>query len=87
MSNNRNVALTLRPYIAGGSGAIFSSICIHPIDLVKVRLQVANTAVEGRVSGIAIAKRVFFLVCQLLLLDRQCMELLRLVFMTVFLKS
>ena len=58
MSNNRNVALTLRPYIAGGSGAIFSSICIHPIDLVKVRLQVANTAVEGRVSGIAIAKSV-----------------------------
>ena len=58
MSNNKNVALTLRPYIAGGSGAIFSSICIHPIDLVKVRLQVANTAVEGRVSGIAIAKSV-----------------------------
>ena len=58
MSNNRNVVLTLRSYIAGGSGAIFSSICIHPIDLVKVRLQVANTAVEGRVSGIAIAKSV-----------------------------
>ena len=58
MSNKNNIAYTLRPYIAGGSGAIFSSVCIHPIDLVKVRLQVANTAAEGRISGVAIAKSV-----------------------------
>jgi solute carrier family 25 oxoglutarate transporter 11 len=58
MVDNKSVAITLRPYIAGGSGAIFSSICIHPIDLVKVRLHVANTAVEGRVTGLSIARNV-----------------------------
>lgn len=58
MAGDKTIAITLRPYIAGGSGAIFSSICIHPIDLVKVRLQVANTAVEGSVSGLSIAKSV-----------------------------
>ena len=58
MAGDKTIAITLRPYIAGGSGAIFSSICIHPIDLVKVRLQVANTAAEGSVSGLSIAKSV-----------------------------
>lgn len=58
MSRNHSVAVALRPYIAGGSGAIFSSICIHPIDLVKVRLQVASTTAEGGVSGMSIARNV-----------------------------
>ena len=58
MTKDHSLAITLRPYIAGGSGAIFSSMCIHPIDLVKVRLQVANSTVEGKVSAISIAKNV-----------------------------
>lgn len=58
MSKDHHIAIALRPYIAGGSGAIFSSMCIHPIDLIKVRLQVANTAIEGKVTGLSIAKSV-----------------------------
>jgi len=29
----------LKPYVCGGSAAIVSSVCIHPIDLVKVHIQ------------------------------------------------
>lgn len=58
MSGDHHLAIALRPYIAGGSGAIFSSICIHPIDLVKVRLQVAPSTVSGSASGVAIARSV-----------------------------
>lgn len=58
MTKDHSLAVTLRPYVAGGSGAIFSSMCIHPIDLVKVRLQVANSTVEGKVSAVSIAKNV-----------------------------
>lgn len=58
MSNNSSLAILLRPYIAGGSGAIFSSICIHPIDLVKVRLQVASVSAGTSVSGLSIARNV-----------------------------
>lgn len=58
MTKDHSLAVTLRPYVAGGSGAIFSPMCIHPIDLVKVRLQVANSTVEGKVSAVSIAKNV-----------------------------
>lgn len=58
MSGDHHLAIALRPYIAGGSGAIFSSICIHPIDLVKVRLQVAPSTISGSASGLAIARSV-----------------------------
>lgn len=34
-----NIASALKPYICGGSAAMFASCCIHPIDLTKVRLQ------------------------------------------------
>ena len=33
------VAATVKPYVCGGSSAMFASCCIHPIDLTKVRLQ------------------------------------------------
>ena len=58
MNNNNSLAIALRPYIAGGAGAIFSSVCIHPIDLFKVRLQVASATFGGVVSGMAIARNV-----------------------------
>lgn len=58
MSQDHHVAIALRPYIAGGAGAIFSSICIHPIDLVKVRLQVASVTVGGGATGMTIARSV-----------------------------
>lgn len=37
------VASTLRPYITSGTAAIFASSCVHPMDLIKVRIQVSNT--------------------------------------------
>lgn len=58
MTGDHHLAIALRPYIAGGSGAIFSSVCIHPIDLVKVRLQLASSTVSGNASGLAIARSV-----------------------------
>ena len=58
MSNDHHVVIALRPYIAGGAGAIFSSMCIHPIDLVKVRLQVASNTVGGSANGLVIARNV-----------------------------
>lgn len=58
MKSNSNLSIALRPYIAGGAGAIFSSVCIHPIDLVKVRLQVASTSAVGNISGMSIARGV-----------------------------
>lgn len=37
-----NTAETLRPYVCGGSAAIIAAVAIHPIDLVKVHLQLAG---------------------------------------------
>jgi solute carrier family 25 oxoglutarate transporter 11 len=34
------LATTLEPFVSGGLAACFASSVIHPIDLVKVRLQV-----------------------------------------------
>jgi solute carrier family 25 (mitochondrial oxoglutarate transporter), member 11 len=34
------MAETIKPYFCGGFSACFASLCVHPIDLVKVRLQI-----------------------------------------------
>jgi solute carrier family 25 oxoglutarate transporter 11 len=34
------MAETVKPYFCGGFSACFASLCVHPIDLVKVRLQI-----------------------------------------------
>jgi solute carrier family 25 oxoglutarate transporter 11 len=39
MSSDSGVARALQPYICGGTSAIFASICVHPMDLVKTRMQ------------------------------------------------
>jgi hypothetical protein len=31
------MAETIRPYFCGGFSACFASLCVHPIDLIKVR--------------------------------------------------
>lgn len=37
-----SIAATAQPYVCGGSAAIIAAIAIHPIDLVKVHLQLAG---------------------------------------------
>jgi solute carrier family 25 oxoglutarate transporter 11 len=34
------MAETVKPYFCGGFSACFASLCVHPIDLIKVRLQI-----------------------------------------------
>ena len=45
-----NIAATLKPYACGGSSAMFASACIHPIDLIKVRLQLIGQGTTGGAS-------------------------------------
>jgi solute carrier family 25 oxoglutarate transporter 11 len=39
-----SIAETLRPFVCGGASAMLGSTCIHPIDLVKVRVQLSPDA-------------------------------------------
>lgn len=48
------IASTLKPYICGGSAAIFASCCIHPVDLTKVRLQLGG----GKHSAVNVVKNI-----------------------------
>ena len=54
------VAKMVKPYICGGSAAMFASSCIHPIDLIKVRLQLVGmgSATGKRPSAFGVAKMV-----------------------------
>ena len=45
----------LKPYICGGSAAMFASSCIHPIDLTKVRLQLIGAGSSGGVRPSALS--------------------------------
>lgn len=40
-------AVTLQPFVSGGVAACFASSVIHPIDLIKVRLQLQATVVDS----------------------------------------
>ena len=52
------VASILKPYVCGGSSAMFASCCIHPIDLTKVRLQLIGqgSATAARPSAISVMR-------------------------------
>jgi solute carrier family 25 oxoglutarate transporter 11 len=54
------VAGMVKPYVCGGSAAMFASSCIHPIDLIKVRLQLVGmgSATGVRPSALGVAKMV-----------------------------
>jgi solute carrier family 25 oxoglutarate transporter 11 len=43
-----SLALTLQPFVCGGSAATFASVCIHPIDLAKVRMQIYGQMNPGK---------------------------------------
>lgn len=42
-----DIAVALQPFVSGGVAACFASTAIHPIDLIKVRLQLQATVVDS----------------------------------------
>ncbi|CAK4077031.1 unnamed protein product [Aphanomyces euteiches] len=50
-------AVTAQPYICGGSAAIIAAVAIHPIDLVKVHLQLAGQT-GSNATAVSVAKSV-----------------------------
>lgn len=58
-----SIAVTLQPFVSGGVAACFASSVIHPIDLIKVRLQLQATVVDSS------AKRGFFPIAQKMLAE------------------
>ena len=59
-NSNASFAKACKPYFCGGSAAMFASSCIHPIDLVKVRLQLVGmgSSTGTRPGAVAVAKSV-----------------------------
>lgn len=60
MSNtDHKVARALKPYIAGGSAAVCATMCVHPIDLLKTRVQLQVVpAGAKRLGSITIARKI-----------------------------
>ncbi|DAZ99501.1 TPA: hypothetical protein N0F65_001686 [Lagenidium giganteum] len=50
-------ALAAQPYVCGGSAAVFAAVAIHPIDLVKVHLQLAGQT-GSNVTSLGVARSV-----------------------------
>ncbi|KAF5017653.1 hypothetical protein F66182_10403 [Fusarium sp. NRRL 66182] len=45
---SERLAAILRPFIIGGASGLVATTCIHPIDVIKVRLQLAGQGNNGR---------------------------------------
>lgn len=56
-SQKGSFAQAAQPYVCGGSAAVFAAIAIHPIDLVKVHLQLAGQT-GANVTGFSVARSV-----------------------------
>ena len=48
--SSKSFAEAAQPFVCGGSSAMFASFCIHPVDLVKVRMQLL-TPTNGKVPS------------------------------------
>ena len=58
-SKNHSVAGALKPYIAGGSAACVATMCVHPVDLLKTRVQMQVVpAGASRLGSIQMAKNI-----------------------------
>lgn len=57
MATNSSFALSAQPYVCGGSAAIVAAVAIHPIDLVKVHLQLAGQT-GAKVTTLGVARSV-----------------------------
>ena len=56
-SQKHSVAGALKPYVAGGSAACVATMCVHPLDLLKTRVQVQIVAPgEARLGSIKMAQ-------------------------------
>ena len=57
----KGAAGIIKPYVCGGSAAMFASTCIHPIDLTKVRLQLigAGSSTAVRPSAFSVIGNIF----------------------------
>ncbi|EXL69996.1 hypothetical protein FOPG_14125 [Fusarium oxysporum f. sp. conglutinans race 2 54008] len=42
LPRSEHLAATLRPFVIGGASGLVATTCIHPIDVIKVRLQLAG---------------------------------------------
>ncbi|EXJ71196.1 uncharacterized protein A1O5_06190 [Cladophialophora psammophila CBS 110553] len=58
--NRQRVAHAVQPFIIGGASGIVATTCIHPIDVVKVRLQLAGPfgSTSARPSAFSVAKNI-----------------------------
>jgi solute carrier family 25 oxoglutarate transporter 11 len=51
------VSKTAQPYVVGGSAAVIAAFCTHPVDLVKVHIQLAGQSGKSA-NPFSIAKQV-----------------------------
>ena len=59
MSSNHPVAMALKPYVAGGSAAVIATMCVHPVDLLKTRVQMQVVpAGQPRMGSIKMARMI-----------------------------
>lgn len=56
-TSSSSFALAAQPYVCGGSAAVFAAVAIHPIDLVKVHLQLAGQT-GAKVTSLGVARSV-----------------------------
>ena len=59
MSSEHPVAMALKPYVAGGSAAVIATMCVHPVDLLKTRVQMQVVpAGQPRMGSIKMARTI-----------------------------
>lgn len=56
-SSSGSFAAAAQPYVCGGTAAVFAAVAIHPIDLVKVHLQLAGQT-GANVTSMGVARSV-----------------------------
>uniref|UniRef100_K3WJA2 Mitochondrial 2-oxoglutarate/malate carrier protein n=1 Tax=Globisporangium ultimum (strain ATCC 200006 / CBS 805.95 / DAOM BR144) TaxID=431595 RepID=K3WJA2_GLOUD len=55
---SRAVAIAVQPYLCGGLASSLSCVAIHPIDLVKVHVQIASQSGNANITGVKAARSV-----------------------------
>ncbi|CAH0047478.1 unnamed protein product [Clonostachys solani] len=58
--HGRNLMITLRPFLIGGASGLVATTVIHPIDVIKVRLQLAgqSSTSSSRSSAFTVAREI-----------------------------
>ena len=53
------MAMSLKPYVAGGSAAVVATMCVHPFDLLKTRVQMQVVpAGHPRLGSVQMARQI-----------------------------